>query len=101
MNDAIRTILKDHARLSRDVALLSDDSDLYEAGMTSLSSVNVILALEGRFHIEFPNRLLSRGVFESVASIRSAVEELSRIAQEQGKAPSSKPRPSRPATPTH
>jgi acyl carrier protein len=44
--------------------------------MTSHASVNVMLALEGKFDIEFPDRMLKRGVFESIASIKRAVEEL-------------------------
>jgi acyl carrier protein len=76
MIDDIRTILKEHGRLSVDAAALSEDADLYQAGLTSHASVNVMLALEGKFDIEFPDRMLKRGVFESLASIRAAVEEL-------------------------
>ena len=72
----IRTILKDHARLSSDIASLADEADLYQAGMTSHASVNIMLALEGEFDIEFPDRMLKRSVFESVASINAAIEEL-------------------------
>ena len=76
MNDQIRTILKEHARLAVDVSCLADDSDLYEAGMTSHASVNVMLALEGTFDIEFPDRMLRRGVFGSIAAIAAALAEL-------------------------
>jgi acyl carrier protein len=76
MIEEIRTILKEHGRLSVDVASLADDADLYQAGLTSHASVNVMLALEGKFDIEFPDRMLKRGVFESLASIRAAIEEL-------------------------
>jgi acyl carrier protein len=76
MNDEIRAILKEHGRLSVDVQILTDQSDLYQAGMTSHASVNVMLALEGKFDIEFPDRMLKRGVFESIAAIRAAIEEL-------------------------
>jgi acyl carrier protein len=76
MNDEIRTILKEHGRLSVDVQTLTDESDLYQAGMTSHASVNVMLALEGKFDIEFPDRMLKRGVFESIAAIRAAIQEL-------------------------
>ena len=55
---------------------LKDDSDLYEAGMTSHASVNVMLALEGAFDVEFPDRMLRRGVFESVSAIAAALTEL-------------------------
>lgn len=74
--ERIRTILKEHGRLSSDAVTLADDADLYQAGMTSHASVNVMLALEGEFDIEFPDHMLKRSVFESVAAIRSAVGEL-------------------------
>ena len=76
MNDDIRDILQQHGRLSIAIGELTDDTDLYQAGMTSHASVNVMLALEGKFDIEFPDRMLKRGVFESIASIKRAVEEL-------------------------
>src|SRR5262249_53579453 len=70
----------EHGRLSVDVNTLADDSDLYKAGMTSHASVNVMLALEGAFDVEFPDRLLKRGVFESIGSIAGALEELTAAA---------------------
>ena len=72
----IRTILKEHGRLTKDADALADDADLYQAGMTSHASVNVMLALEGEFDVEFPDTMLKRSVFESVAAIRSAIDEL-------------------------
>ena len=78
MNEQIRKILKEHARLAVDAETLADDGDLYQAGMTSHASVNVMLALEGEFDIEFPDRMLRRGVFESIAAIRTALEELTK-----------------------
>jgi acyl carrier protein len=72
----IRGILKDHGRLTKDATTLEDNADLYQAGMTSHASVNVMLALEGDFDVEFPDAMLKRSVFESVAAIRTAIEEL-------------------------
>jgi acyl carrier protein len=76
MNDRIRQAIQDHARLPVDVATLADDQDLYTAGMTSHASVNVMLALEDAFDIEFPDRMLKRSVFESIAAISAALTEL-------------------------
>ncbi len=76
--DKIRTILKEHGRLAGDVDKLADDSDLYQAGMTSHASVNVMLALEGEFDVEFPDHMLKRSVFESIAAMRAAIQELTR-----------------------
>ncbi len=72
----IRTVLRDHARLSKSIDLIESSADLYQAGMTSHASVNVMLALEGAFDIEFADHMLKRSVFNSVASIRDAVAEL-------------------------
>ena len=41
--------------------------------MTSHASVNVMLALEGEFDIEFPDHMLKRSVFESIEAIRGAI----------------------------
>jgi len=76
MKDEIRIILHEHARLTQDARLLTDDADLYQVGMTSHASVNVMLALEGRFDIEFPDRMLRRGVFASISAISAAIGEL-------------------------
>jgi acyl carrier protein len=76
MIEDIRAVLREHGRLARDVETLADDADLYQAGMTSHASVNVMLALEGKFGIEFPDRMLRRGVFESIACIAAAAAEL-------------------------
>ena len=74
----IRRILKEHGRLNQDAGVLAADADLYQAGMTSHASVNVMLALEGEFDIEFPDHMLKRNVFDSIASIQSAIAELTR-----------------------
>lgn len=76
MTEDIRQIIKDHGRLSVDAAALPANADLYQAGMTSHASVNVMLALEDHFDVEFPDRMLTRSVFESIASIEAAVSEL-------------------------
>jgi acyl carrier protein len=72
----IRRILKEHGRLNRDAETLAPNEDLYEAGMTSHASVNVMLALEGEFDLEFPDHMLKRSVFDSIASISAAIGEL-------------------------
>jgi acyl carrier protein len=72
----IRRILKEHGRLSKEVDSLPENADLYQAGMTSHASVNVMLGLEGEFDVEFPDSMLKRNVFSSLAAIHSALLEL-------------------------
>jgi acyl carrier protein len=76
MNEEIRQLIAAHAHLGVDVSTLADDASLYEAGMTSHSTVNLMLALEGDFDVEFPDSMLKRSVFESVATIAAALGEL-------------------------
>ena len=72
----IRAVLRDHGRLNKDISLLDVGSDLYQSGMTSHASVNVMLALESLFNVEFPDRMLKRNVFNSIESISSGLREL-------------------------
>jgi acyl carrier protein len=72
----IRKILADHGRLNKDPYSIEEGADLYQAGMTSHASVNVMLALEGEFDIEFPDHLLKRSVFESISAMSATITEL-------------------------
>ena len=76
MEARIRAVLRDHGRLGTDPEKLSADADLYQSGMTSHASVNVMLALEGEFDVEFPDHMLKRNVFRSISSIERALREL-------------------------
>jgi acyl carrier protein len=73
---AIRRVLRDHGRLGVDPDQLAPDTDLYQSGMTSHASVNVMLALEGAFDVEFPDHMLNRNVFRTIQSIEHALGEL-------------------------
>lgn len=80
IEEDIRQILLQHGRLSGDTQPFGDEADLYSKGLTSHACVNVMLALEARFDIEFPDRMLKRGIFRSVSSIRDAIQELVALA---------------------
>jgi len=75
-SDSIRTLLAAHARLLVPVDQLTDTSDLYEAGLTSLSTVNLMLALEEHFDVEFTDKMLARKTFSSIRSLSDAISEL-------------------------
>ena len=80
MNSQIRQVIREHAQLSVDVDTLGDGDDLYQAGMSSHASVNVMIALEDTFDVEFLDSMLTRGVFESIASIEAALEQVRGVA---------------------
>jgi acyl carrier protein len=81
MDEQIRRALGEHGRMSLDVASLGDDVDLYKAGMSSHATVNVMIALEEAFDVEFPDNMLRQSTFESIAAIRAALVELTRERQ--------------------
>jgi acyl carrier protein len=76
LDDEIRQVLRDHARMSVEVGSIGPDDDLFQAGMSSHASVNVMLALEDAFDVEFPDAMLKRSMFESIRAISLAVSQL-------------------------
>lgn len=76
MEEDIRTILAEHGRLPVDAHALDADADLYQVGLTSHASVNVMLALEEHFGVEFPPAMLRKRTFGSVSAIREALSSL-------------------------
>ena len=74
--DEVRDIVVKHGRLSATPEVLAPTTDLYEVGLSSLTTVHLMLALEDHFGGEFPDRLLARKTFESLQSITEAIEEL-------------------------
>jgi acyl carrier protein len=72
----IRRVLNEVGRLPVDAEEIDDRADLYSAGLGSHATVDVMLALEEKFEIEFPTRMLNRSTFESIVSIAAAVAEL-------------------------
>lgn len=74
--DEIKPIVLQHARLTGDAGALTDDADLFALGMTSLTTVSVMLALEDRYEVEFPQDMLSRETFRTLATIAAALDGL-------------------------
>jgi len=72
----VRAVLAEHARLAVDVATLGDHDDLYAAGLSSHTSVTVMLACEDAYDVEFPQHLLTKATFASVAAIAAALTGL-------------------------
>jgi acyl carrier protein len=76
MQDQIRDVLANHGRMAIDAREVDEQADLYELGLTSHASVDVMLALEEEFDIEFPDEVLKKSTFESVHNIAQVIEGL-------------------------
>jgi acyl carrier protein len=76
VDQKIRKVLEVHGHLGATALSVADDDDLHRKGLTSHASVNVMLALEETFNVEFPDTLLRRGTFGSILAIREALASL-------------------------
>lgn len=72
----IREVLVQQARLPVEPESIGLTDDLFEAGMSSHASVNVMLALEDKFDIEFPDAMLTRSAFATIGAIADSVTRL-------------------------
>jgi len=72
----LRDLVSQHGRLSVPIERLGDRSDLYQAGLTSLATVGLMLAVEDAFDIEFPDAMLTRNTFRSIDALAAAIESL-------------------------
>ena len=73
IEQTIRDVLDKHGRLPGGLAAVGADDDLYAVGLTSHATVNIMLALEDAFDVEFPDDLLHKSTFASVSAIKSAL----------------------------
>lgn len=76
IGEEVRAIVALYGQLVVDAGSISDDDDLFRAGMSSLANVNVMLALEEKFGIEFPEDMLNRSTFATRRAISRAVGSL-------------------------
>jgi acyl carrier protein len=72
----VRRVVAEHSHLEASAYECPEQLNLHDAGMTSFESVNIMVIIEDEFDIEFPDHMLRREVFESVASMKSAVAEV-------------------------
>lgn len=76
MKTKIREILTKTAKLPVDIATLRDDDDLFNAGLTSFGTVELMMALEEAFDLEFPDRMMNRRNFSSISGIEQALQSI-------------------------
>jgi acyl carrier protein len=76
ITSTIRDSIARFGNLSVDAGTLSDQDDLYQAGLTSHASVNVMLSVEDAFGIEFSDAMLTKDTFRSIEAIRERVQQL-------------------------
>jgi acyl carrier protein len=78
MKADLRRVLSETACLDVPVETLSDTDNLYAAGLSSLGTVRVMLAVEEALGIEIPGELITFELFQCIESIASALAPLVR-----------------------
>lgn len=74
--ESVRQLIATYAKLNADIGDLADSSNLFDAGLTSLNTVNLMLAIEDEYDIEFDDDSLRRETFESVDALTAVVNGL-------------------------
>jgi acyl carrier protein len=79
MKTALRRVLRESIGLDVPPDRVADHADLYEAGLSSLATVHLLLAIEYEFDIEIPDHMLTRRLFSTIDSMAAAVDELQKV----------------------
>ncbi len=73
----ICAVLAEVGALAVDVRKLAATDNLYDVGLSSFATVEVMLALEDAFDIELPESALNRRTFQTIASLKDVVRAAS------------------------
>ncbi|CAE6725948.1 Aminoacyl carrier protein [Paraburkholderia domus] len=76
MKADLRRILSETACLDVPIETLGDSDDLYAAGLSSLGSVRVMMAIEDVFGIEIPDELITYDLFRSIDSLENTIGQV-------------------------
>jgi acyl carrier protein len=76
MIEAIRHLVAEHGRLSVTADTLDINADLFASGLKSFAAVQLLMAIENRFDIEFPDSMMNKTSLSNIAAIKNAIESL-------------------------
>ena len=74
--ETIQRLIDEKGKLSTPARDLAPGSDLYRTGLTPFTAIQLMLALEKEFEVEFPKQMLNRQSMSSINAIRSCICEL-------------------------
>ena len=76
MEERLRKILGSIGGLATPIDRIASTDDLFAAGLTSLATISVLIAIEEEFVVEIPDSLLRRETFRTVATLMDVIERL-------------------------
>ena len=79
METVIRDIIHKHGNIATPAAEIRAEDDLFGLGLSSFACVQLMIAVEERFDIEFPDALMNRATFQTMAAIEAHVRTLQAV----------------------
>ncbi|WP_415873939.1 acyl carrier protein [Burkholderia ubonensis] len=79
MKSELRQLIKNVAHLEIDVDMLTDDADLFDAGLSSFHAFQLLLAVEKHFGIEIPDEFLGRKLFRGINALTEIIAQLQHV----------------------
>ena len=76
VTDRLRSLIVQSIERSTDAHTVTPDARLADLGLDSVSGLSLLLAMEEEFDVTFPEDLLTNDVFESLASLETALKAL-------------------------
>ncbi len=70
----IRDILSTSGNLSTGVEEIGMGDDLFALGLSSFQSVQLMMAIEERFDLQFPDAMIRKETFQSIGAMVRAVD---------------------------
>lgn len=74
LTSRVRDLIGENSEIELTDAISNDD-DLFLAGMQSLDCVRILVAVEDEFEIELPNDRIERSIFASITNLTTLVAE--------------------------
>ncbi len=75
-DDSFETVLRPHLMLLEPGMPIAADLDLREAGLDSLTLIEVLIAIETTYEIEFPDALLTGETFRTPGTLWTAISTI-------------------------
>ena len=72
----VRKLVAQYGELPVSIDTISDSTELYAMGLKSFAVVQLMLALEAEFDLEFPESRLTRRSFSDIRTIATCIEDL-------------------------
>ncbi|CAD6553664.1 acyl carrier protein [Paraburkholderia metrosideri] len=76
MNAHVRRILQETACLDVPVDTLTDHDDLFAAGLSSLGTIRVMMAIEEAFSIQIPDAMITHDLFQSIDALTNVITQI-------------------------